>query len=177
LKWKWNNGRVNELFSPGNIVPVISSGRVFIVAPDRYMTAIDIVTGQEAWRTAKHQVRESMGISPDGREVFAKLMNDSIVSVSATTKGFQTQWAVDAGIEYDHNPCPLLADDNYVIGATKNGLVTAIDRKSKSVAWMHKTGNSSVNNMVFDSSGNIWLSLPEGKVVKLANEGISKLAN
>jgi outer membrane protein assembly factor BamB/predicted phosphodiesterase len=177
LKWKWNNGRVNELFSPGNIVPVISSGRVFIVAPDRYMTAIDIVTGKEAWRTAKHQVRESMGISPDGSEVFAKLMNDSIVSVSATTRGFQTLWAVDAGIGYDHNPCPLLSDDNIVIGATKNGLVTAIDRKSKSVAWMHKTGNSSVNNLVFDKFGNIWLSLPEGKIIKLANEGISKLAN
>ena len=172
LKWKWNNGRVNELFSPGNIVPVISAGRVFIVAPDRYMTAIDIVTGQEAWRTAKHQVRESMGISPDGKEVFVKLMNDSIVSVSAVTREFKTLWAVDAGIGYDHNPCPLLSDDNYVIGATKNGLVTAIDRKSKSVAWMHKTGNSSVNNLVFDASGNIWLSLPEGKIIRLANKSI-----
>lgn len=174
LKWKWNNGRINELFSPGNIVPVISSGKVFIVAPDRYMTAIDLGSGSELWRTAKHQVRESMGISPDGREVYAKLMNDSIVSVSATSRVFQTLWAVDAGIGYDHNPCPILAEDNYVVGATKNGLITAIGRKSKSVAWMHKTGNSSVNNLVSDASGNIWLSLPEGKIIRLS---ISRLAN
>lgn len=168
LRWKWNNGRANELFSPGNIVPVISSGRVFIVAPDRFMTALEISSGSEAWRTAKHQVRESMGISPDGKEIFAKLMNDSIVSVSSTARGVQTLWAVYAGIGYDHNPCPLLASDKYVIGATKNGLVTAIDRKTISVAWMHKVGNSSVNNLVFDSSGNIWLSLPEGKVIRLS---------
>jgi outer membrane protein assembly factor BamB/predicted phosphohydrolase len=169
LIWKWNNGKPNRLFSPGNIVPVISNEKVFIVSPDRFMTAINLQTGKEEWRTGKHQVRESMGISPDGREVFVKLMNDSIVSVSGTSRNFKTVWAIDAGIKYDHNPCPLIADDNLVLGATKNGLVTAIDRRTKTVAWMHKTGNSSVNQLLFDESGNIWLSSIEGKVVRLSS--------
>ena len=170
LQWKWNNGKINELFSPGNIVPVISNNRVFIVAPDRFMTAIDLATGTQQWRTGKHQVRESMGISPDGREVFAKLMNDSIVSVSALTKDFKTNWAIDAGIKYEHNPCPLLVNENLVIGATKNGLITAINRKSQSVAWMHKTGNSSVNNVLFDDKENVWVTLTEGKIVRLSHK-------
>jgi outer membrane protein assembly factor BamB/predicted phosphodiesterase len=169
LVWKWNNGKANRLFSPGNIVPVISNGKVFIVAPDRFMTAIDLKTGQEVWRTAKHQVRESMGISPDGREVFVKLMNDSIVSVSGTSRDFKTIWAIDAGIKYDHNPCPLIADNNLVVGATKNGLVTVIDRRNSSVAWMHKTGNSSVNHLLFDDAGSIWLSSIEGKIVRFSS--------
>jgi outer membrane protein assembly factor BamB/predicted phosphodiesterase len=169
LVWKWDNGKVNRLFSPGNIVPVISNGKVFIVAPDRFMTAIDLKTGMEVWRTAKHKVRESMGISPDGAEVFAKLMNDSIVSVSATGRSLKTLWAIDAGIQYDHNPCPLIASENLVVGATKNGLVTVIDRRTRSVAWMHKTGNSSVNQLLFDASGNIWLSSIEGKIVRLSS--------
>jgi len=109
-----------------------------------------------------------MGISPDGKEVFAKLMNDSIVSVSATDKKFRTVWAIDAGIEYDHNPSPLLVSDQLVIGATKNGLVTAINRKERAVTWMHKTGNSSINEMVFGASGNIWFSTTEGKVIRLS---------
>jgi outer membrane protein assembly factor BamB/predicted phosphohydrolase len=175
LVWKWNNGKANRLFSPGNIVPVISNGKVFIVAPDRFMTAINLQTGIEEWRTSKHQVRESMGISPDGSEVFAKLMNDSIVSVSGTSRNVKTVWAVDAGIKYDHNPCPLIADENMVLGATKNGLVTAIDRRTKSVAWMHKKGNSSVNQLIFDESGNIWLSSIEGKIVRLSSASGSRI--
>jgi len=168
LNWKWNNDRPHILYSPGNIVPVISNNKVFIVAPDRFMTAIDLTTGKQVWRTAMHQVRESMGISPDGREVFAKLMNDSIVSVSAAGINFKTNWAVDAGILYDHNPCPVLSNDKFVIGATKNGLITAIDRKGKSVAWMHKTGNSSVNEMVFDFEDNIWFSSTDGRIIRLS---------
>lgn len=167
LKWKWNNGKSNVLFSPGNIVPVISNNKVFIVAPDRYMTAIDLNSGQQLWRTNKHQVRESMGLSPDGQEVYAKLMNDSIVSVSATGKTFNTKWVADAGILYDHNPCPVIANDKWVIGATKNGLVTAIDRKTQTVAWMHKAGNSSINLMALEDDNNIWISLMEGKIIRL----------
>jgi outer membrane protein assembly factor BamB/predicted phosphohydrolase len=167
LKWKWSNGKPNDLLSPGNIVPAISNNRVYIVAPDRFMTAIDLTSGIEVWRTNKHQVRESMGISPDGEEIFAKLMNDSIISVSASTRNFQTNWAVDAGIKYDHNPCPLLSDQKYVIGATKNGLITAIDRQKQNVAWMHKIGNSSINELVFDRDGNLWFSSIEGKIVRL----------
>jgi glucose dehydrogenase len=134
------------------------------------MTAIDLATGTQQWRTGKHQVRESMGISPDGREVFAKLMYDSIVSVSAVTKDFQTNWAIDAGIKYEHNPCPLLVNENLVIGATKNGLITSINRKSQSVEWMHKTGNSSVNNVLFDDKENVWITLTEGKIVRLTHK-------
>jgi predicted MPP superfamily phosphohydrolase len=35
LIWKWNNGKPQKLFSPGNIVPAIAHGKVFLVAPDR----------------------------------------------------------------------------------------------------------------------------------------------
>ena len=167
LNWKWNNDRPHLLYSPGNVAPAISNNRVFIVAPDRFMTAINLKTGVQEWRTNKHQVRESMGISPDGEEVFAKLMNDSIVSISAVSKQFKTLWAVDAGIGYDHNPCPLIVSDKLVVGATKNGLITAINRNSIDAAWMHKSGNASVNEMLFAANGDIWFSTTEGRVVRL----------
>ncbi len=167
LKWKWNNGRPNILFSPGNIVPVISNKRVFIAAPDRFITSLELKSGKQVWRSNKHQVRESIGISPEGNEVYFKLMNDSIASISTIDKDFKTVWVVDAGIKYDHNPCPLLANNNFVFGATKNGLITAVNRQKRAIHWMHKISNSSVNNMVFDEHNNIWTSSIDGKISRI----------
>ena len=167
VRWTWNNGNSVQLFSPGNIKPVIANGKVFIVAPDRFMTAIDLKTGKEVWRTKKHQVRESMGISPDGMQVYAKLMNDSIVAMSSNTSFPKTLWAIDAGINYDHNPCPLIAGDEWVAAATKNGLVTVVSSEGEEVLWKFKAGNSSINKLVPDDQENLWITLMEGKILKL----------
>ena len=164
LNWKWNNGKSQKLFSPGNITPVCSGDKVFIVAPDRYMTAIDITTGKEVWRTNKHQVRESTGVSPDGSMVYAKLMNDSVIAVSASSDFPRTLWAVNAGFGYEHNPCPLLATKDLVIAATRNGLLVAIDPKTCSIVWKYKAGNSSVNKVVVDQHQTFWFTLSEGKI-------------
>ncbi len=115
LIWKWSNGKPQKLYSPGNIYPVCSYGKVFIVAPDRYMTALDVLTGKEIWRTNRHQVRESIGISGDGALVFAKLMNDTLIAVSARDVVPRTEWKVNAGFGYEHNPCPLTCDGKKVI--------------------------------------------------------------
>lgn len=168
LKWKWNNQRPVALLSPGNVVPVISHGKVFIVAPDRYMTAIDLASGKQLWRTHKHQVRESMGVSPDGTQVFAKLMNDTVVSVCATSQNFKTLWAVDAGFGYDHNPCPIVADSHTLFTATRNGLVIALDTESQKVLWKHKTGNSAVNFLhLNEHDGLLWFSTTDGSIIAL----------
>jgi outer membrane protein assembly factor BamB len=165
LRWKWNNGKPQVLFSPGNIFPVCSGDRVFIVAPDRYMTAIDIASGKEIWRTSRHQVRESMGGSPDGSLIFAKLMNDTVIAVSASENFPKTIWAVNAGFGYEHNPCPLLATNELVIAATRNGILVAIDPKTRSIVWKYKAGNSSVNKVVVDSHQTFWFTLMEGKIM------------
>jgi outer membrane protein assembly factor BamB len=165
LRWKWNNGKPQKLYSPGNVCPVCSGDKVFIVAPDRYMTAIDIVTGKEIWRTNRHQVRESMGASPDGSLVYAKLMNDTVIAVSTLDNFPKTVWAVNAGFGYEHNPCPLIATNELVIAATRNGMLVAIDPQTRSVVWKYKAGNSSVNKVVVDKNQTFWFALMEGKIL------------
>jgi outer membrane protein assembly factor BamB/predicted phosphodiesterase len=165
LRWKWNNGKPQNLYSPGNIVPVSSGDRVFIVAPDRYMTAIDINSGKEIWRTGRHQVRESMGASPDGAFVYAKLMNDTVISVLSKKNFPETAWAVNAGFGYEHNPCPVLAANGLVIAATRNGILVAIDPETKSIVWKYKAGNSSVNKVIAGKQETFWFTLMEGKIV------------
>jgi len=165
LNWKWSNGKSQKLFSPGNITPVCSGDRVFIVAPDRYMTAIDITSGNEVWRTNKHQVRESLGISPDGKQVYAKLMNDSVIAVSAFANSPVTAWSVNAGFGYEHNPCQVLALDDAVINGTRDGMLISIDPKTSRIIWKYKTGISSINKIVADKRNTIWLTMIEGKII------------
>jgi outer membrane protein assembly factor BamB/Icc-related predicted phosphoesterase len=165
LSWKWDNGRPQKLYSPGNIYPVCTDDRVFIVAPDRYMTAINIKSGKEIWRTNRHQVRESIGASPDGSLIYAKLMNDSLIAVSAIENYPKTVWAVNAGFGYEHNPCPVMATGNNVILATRNGIVIDIDPEARRILWKYKAGNSSVNKVVADRENTFWLTLTEGKIL------------
>jgi outer membrane protein assembly factor BamB/predicted MPP superfamily phosphohydrolase len=165
LNWKWSNGKSQKLFSPGNITPVCSGNRVFIVAPDRFMTAIDITSGKEVWRTNKHQVRESLGISPDGEQIYAKLMNDSVIAVSASANFPETVWSVNAGFGYEHNPCPVLALNDAVIIGTRNGMLFNIDPGTSQIIWKYKPGISSVNKIVADNRKTLWFTMTEGKII------------
>lgn len=167
LRWKWNNGRPVNLLSPGNVNPVISNGKVFIVAPDRFMTALSLETGEQLWRTNRHQVRESMGISQDGNRVFAKLMTDSVIAVSTTSSDFQTYWVKNAGFGYDHNPVPVVTHGNMLYIATRNGLVVAMDQKEGNLIWKHKVGNSAVNFFCNRGRKYLWLTTTCGKVIAL----------
>jgi outer membrane protein assembly factor BamB/predicted MPP superfamily phosphohydrolase len=165
LKWKWNNGKPQKLFSPGNVVPVIANGKVFVVAPDRFMTAIDVKTGNQIWRTNEHQVRESMGLSRDGKLVFAKLMNDSILAVRTDTETFTRDRVINGGFGYEHNPVPIVTSGKAVAFGTRNGKLGVLKLNGKYVIHMLEVGASAINHMVFDGSSRLWFTLAEGKIV------------
>jgi outer membrane protein assembly factor BamB/predicted MPP superfamily phosphohydrolase len=165
LKWKWDNGKPQVLYSPGNVFPVCSGNRVFVVAPDRFMTAIDINTGKAIWRNNSHHVRESMGASPDGSVVYAKLMEDTIIAVPAGESRFRTLWKADAGFGYEHSPCPVFADNRQVMTGTRDGLIVSVDPVTSKVLWKYKAGTSSVNKIVSDSRHILWVTLMEGRIL------------
>ena len=73
IKWWWNNGKTANMLGPGNCVPIVTPDKIIIVAPDRYMTAIDRLTGKQIWRNNDFKYRESLGVSADGKTAYAKL--------------------------------------------------------------------------------------------------------
>jgi len=170
LLWKWNNGKPQQLYSPGNIVPAIANGKVFLVAPDRCMTTIDLVSGKQIWRDCSHQVRESMGISPDKSQVYAKLMNDSVISVSTEGNEFKLNWSVNAEFGYEHNPCAILTLENQVFIGTREGMIISINPAKQNINWKYKAGNSAINKLVSDGENMIFVSLSEGKVISFKNK-------
>jgi len=106
-----------------------------------------------------------MGASPDGKFVYAKLMNDTVISVSSSENFPKTIWSVNAGFGYEHNPCPVLATNELLIAATRNGMLVAIDPKTRSIVWKYKAGNSSVNKVIVDKQQTFWFTLMEGKII------------
>jgi outer membrane protein assembly factor BamB len=167
LIWKWNNGSVVRNYSPASCTPVVHDNVVYIVAPDRYMTAIDAVSGKTLWRSKDGGVRESIGISEDGKYVYGKSMQDTIVAYAASRESQKAAWKMNCGFGYEHVPSMLIEKDGQVFFGTKNGVVYAIDPTLRRVLWMFKIDNSMVNTVRVLNTRKLIVSTMDGKVAML----------
>ncbi|MBS7374895.1 MAG: PQQ-binding-like beta-propeller repeat protein, partial [Muribaculaceae bacterium] len=166
-KWRWNNGKNNNMLGPGNCVPVVCPDKVIIVAPDRYMTAIDRKTGKTIWRNNSHKFRESLGVSQDGKTAYAKTMDGELVAVSTEGSDYRELWMVDAGLGYEHAPCIVLEHNGVVYMGSRRGIMVAIDAKEHKKLWEYKMGSSEFNGWEIDENGDVYTSLIEGVVWKV----------
>lgn len=167
LIWKWNNGSNILNFSPAACIPVIKDKVVYIVAPDRYISAIDIENGNTLWRNNEATVRESIGISADGRYIYGKTMNDFVVAFPTAREKQSVVWKINCGFGYEHVPSMLVEKENTVIFGTKSGRVYAIDPLKQEKKWVYKIDNSMVNTVNMISSKQIIAATMDGKVTLL----------
>ncbi|MDE6207220.1 MAG: PQQ-binding-like beta-propeller repeat protein [Muribaculaceae bacterium] len=171
LRWVWNNGRKANMLGPGNVVPVITTDRVYVVAPDRYMTALDRATGKELWRDNSHRYRESLGHSEDGTRVYAKTMDGELVAIDTTTPDFKELWMVDLGLGYEHAPCVIVEKDGYVFTGSRRGIVTITRVDGPELIASLPLGVSEINGIDVDpTTGDIFVSLIEGTVWRIARK-------
>lgn len=168
LRWVWNNGKTANMLGPGNVVPVISGERVFIVAPDRYMTALDRATGRQLWRNNDHRYRESLGHSADGSRVYAKTMDGELVVVDATAPEFKEIATIDMGLGYDHAPCIVAEQDGVIYAGSRHGEVVLINAETLTPIARLPLGKSEVNGIDIDPvTGDVYASLIEGTIFKI----------
>lgn len=165
LAWKWNNGSAIRNYSPASCIPVISEGIVFIVAPDRYISAIDLETGTTLWRNNDATVRESIGISGDGRWIYGKTMQDTVVAYAVSRSKQEAAWKMHCAFGYEHVPSMLIEKDGMVYFGTRNGVVYCIDPSSQKTRWRFKVDNSMVNTVRPIGEGRVIASTMDGKVV------------
>ncbi|MBQ1201462.1 MAG: PQQ-binding-like beta-propeller repeat protein [Alistipes sp.] len=164
--WRWSNGSKNRLFSPGNVVARVADDRVMIVAPDRYMTAIDLNSGEQIWRIKERKVRESTGLSSDGKVFYSKTMDGQMIAVDMDANTYTELWCTDAGWGYDHSFCPLIVSDDIIYMSNRRGKVAAVS-SSGELLGVGKFANSTANDLRIDSNGNIWASFIEGTIWRL----------
>lgn len=167
LNWKWNNGSSVINYSPAACIPVAHDGVVYVVAPDRYITAIDANDGKTLWRNNEATVRESIGISGDGKLIYGKTMQDTVVAYIASREPQHPSWKMNCSFGYEHVPSMLIEKDGQVFFGTKNGVVYSIDPIHQEIAWAHKIDNSMVNTVRVIDEKHIIASTMDGKVTLL----------
>ena len=167
LSWKWSNGSSVINYSPAACIPVVKDSVVYVVAPDRYLSAIDLLSGQTLWRTKEATVRESMGISEDGKLVYGKTMQDTIVAFYTNKEKPQLAWKMNVGYGYEHVPSMLMERNGNLFFGTKNGAVYNIDPASQRIRWAYKIDNSMINTVNVVNENNLIASTMDGKVCLL----------
>lgn len=175
LKWKWFNGQKNRMFSPAQVVPVITHNKVFLASPDRFMTVLDEQTGEVIWRhnDPDNRVRESIGMSEDGNTVYAKTMDGDILAIDATSNERVIKW-ISSGEDmgYELTPTPVVEKNGVVYSPTDKGLIYAYDAKDGQFLWKYRI-SSGLINMILPTDGNeLYVSSMDGKMVKLKVSGI-----
>ena len=170
VRWQWNNGSAVRNFSPASCIPVASEGVVYVVAPDRYISAIDAASGKTLWRNNDATVRESIGISADGRWIYGKTMQDTIVAYAASREKQSAAWKMHCGFGYEHAPSMLIEKNGGVFFGTRNGTVYAIDPIRRLVNWAHKIDNSMVNTVRVIDPRRVLVATMDGKLVLLRDK-------
>ncbi|MDX9883012.1 MAG: PQQ-binding-like beta-propeller repeat protein [Prolixibacteraceae bacterium] len=168
LLWK-REKHTNRMLSPAAVWPVAANGKVFMVAPDRRMTALDAKTGCEIWDSGDYSCRESIGISDDGSLVYIKNMQEGNVNAIFTaSKKQEIAWECKAGLGYEIGPSPITERGNLVFVPTGNGVVCAINKQSpQQVAWKYKASDALINYVFPVAKNRVLLTTLDGKVICL----------
>jgi len=159
----------NRMLSPAAVWPVAANGKIFVVAPDRHMTALDEKSGAEIWDSGKYSCRESIGISTDGKLVYIKNMTEGNVDAFYTAANEQKlAWECTAELGYEIAPSPIVESGDLIFVPTTSGVVVAINRKTHLVAWKHKVSNALINAVLPVGKNRALVSVLDGKVVYLS---------
>ena len=169
LVWKWNNGSANRMFSPAACYPVATAGKIFIAAPDRYMTVFDAETGNVIWRKQdpKNRVRESIGLSADSTLVYAKTMDGDVIGISTSASEMDIPWRSDTQLNYEIAPTAIVEYNNVVYVPSNSGVVTAVNRQDGKVLWKHKLSNCLVTSLTSVGPHKIIATTMDGKLACL----------
>jgi outer membrane protein assembly factor BamB len=172
LAWKWIDTSNNRMFSPAGCHPVATKGKVFMVAPDQYMTAFEASSGKILWRSKmlNVRVRESMGLSADSSLVYVKTTDGKLYGISTNAAEMQTVFNVNLKLGYDVCATPVVEYKGVIYVPSDAGVVSAIDRQTGKINWKHKVSNSNITSVVPIDNNRVLISTADGKITCLQFE-------
>ena len=170
LLWK-REKYANRMLSPAAVWPVAANRKIFIVAPDRHMTALDAKTGAEIWDSEKYSCRESIGVSVDGNLVYIKNMTEGhVMAFETATSEQKLAWDCSAELGYEIGPSPIVENGNLIFVPTCNGVVMAIGKETHEVAWKYKLSNALINAVTPLGTNQLLVTSLDGRVACLQFE-------
>ncbi len=168
--WTWRGEHESAFYSPAACWPVAGNGRVFIVAPDLWMTALELESGRGLWGTDNWAVRESVGISNDAGRVYIRTTDGIIAALSTAADDAQAVWETEAGFGHDINSAMLVEKDGVVFYGTKNGLILALDAATGAIKWKHRVGVTLINTVTPLSDREVVVTDFDGHVTLVASD-------
>lgn len=166
LIWKWSDGSKNRMFSAAACEPAAAANRLFIVAPDRYMTCFNAANGKVIWR--KHDpkigVRESMGLSADSSLVYVKTTAGEVLGIDARSGSMDVKWKSGYKWGYDISPSRVEERDGFVFALSDSGSIFCFKRQDGSLVWIHKLTNCLVNPLSFLNDRKLIVTTMDGDI-------------
>jgi len=168
-RWVWTDGSTNRMLSPAACIPVAVGDRIFIVAPDRKMTCLDLLTGKTIWQSkiGDHSVRESMGLSADSTLVLAKTMEGNIIGVSADGSPAVVKWKADTNIGYDIAPSAVVEHEGIVYVPSDKGFIHAFSRDNGKLLWAHRISACLINQITPVAPNSVVCTTMDGLITRL----------
>ncbi len=168
--WKFRDGYSNRMLSPAACIARVADDKLFIVAPDRHMSALRIKDGKQIWKKKWENdwVRESMGISADKKMIFAKTMQGDVIGVPASvSENPDYTWKTNFSLGYELNPAPVTEYNGLIFALSDKGVVAAYNRQTADIQWAHKVSNTLINMIKPLSANQYVLTTMDGKLIVL----------
>ncbi|MCC6484798.1 MAG: PQQ-binding-like beta-propeller repeat protein [Armatimonadetes bacterium] len=136
LLWKTTSEGVNvakaakRYYSPGDAMPVVAGGKVYIADRNYWMTILDAVSGENI---GSQEGVAATGVSEDGRYVYMRMLKGQLNKID--TQGHLI-WSTDAGL--GAIPTAPVEKDGKVFVCSARGMVSAIDATSGKILWQYQ---------------------------------------
>jgi outer membrane protein assembly factor BamB len=160
----------SAFYSPAACWPVAASGRVFIVSPEPWLAALELDSGRGLWGTDNWAVRESIGLSEDGRRVYVRTTDGLIAAISSSAGDAEPVWETDGGFGHDIGSGQLVEKDGVVFYGTMNGLVLALDGATGAIKWKHRVGVTFINTVTPLSGKDVVTTDFDGHVILVSSD-------
>jgi len=167
LHWKWSDGTKGFLYSPAAVWPVATMDKVFISAPDRYLSCINADNGSTVWRSKKFKVRETIGISEDRSVVFARTMWDTVLAIDPSEPELKPVWISNVNYGYDIDPSMPVEKGGTLFFGTKNGFVYALDSTTGRIKGVHRLSVALINTVAPIDNRRVVVTAMDGKIALL----------
>jgi len=167
LLWKWADGTKGILYSPATVWPVATMDKVYISAPDRYLSCIDADDGSTVWRSRGFKVRETIGISEDNSVVFARTMWDTVVAFDPAVPELKPIWISNVKYGYDIDPSMPVEKGGTLFFGTKNGFVYALNSETGQTIAGHRISVALINTVVPIDNRRVVVTAMDGRIVLL----------
>jgi outer membrane protein assembly factor BamB len=141
--WRWS-GNPNFYYAPAGCAPRTDGRRVFVCAPDGFVSCLDLATGAQIWRE-KRGAWESLGVSPDGKRVLVKGLAGEFSVIDAATGALVRKTAPAHGPS-DILPVVPLEKDGRVLYGAQDGTVYEIDPEGR-IAPLLYLGAAAVHSL------------------------------